>query len=633
MRWRAGFLALLIALQPVLAAPTLLDRAIADLARGDGTAAEQDIINARRAGVADAATHHLLAHAYLLQGDAARALREADAAGIPAPFALYAAKIRIKADLARGDVTAAGSEINAALATHPNDDVLWTELTRARAFVGDLGGAMATAQRATQLNPRSAEALLLVASLTRDQQGLGAAVPLFNQALQIDPHNVPALLERAATLGELGQAHAMLDDTRRALAIQPNNAQAFYLQAVLAARAGNYDLARALLYKCTPALDHLPGQMLLRGIVDAQLGDTEQAISQLRLLLDVRPNNFTVRRLLGHLFSIDNDPEAAIDVLKPLADRPDADSYALLTIARAYEDTDNRAAAAPYLDRAAIPAAGQATPFEPDIPLNLLARNDSAAPTSAENTVPFIQGLILAGNTAFAVDRAQALATLNPGVPLAHVILGDAQLAKGDMPAAIAAYQRAVALAPTEPTLLRLINAYQRAHDNPHAIGALQLYLKTNPNNIEALRLLASLDIAETQWRAAIVVLERLRARLGNHDAQLLNELAICWSNAGDAPRALVYARAAYALQPANPILAQSYGWQMFQSGTQQADGIALLEKAVNMAPDHPALRLELAQAYFAQGRVATARHVLGPLAARTDLDESRLARALLKQP
>src|SRR3546814_13277866 len=58
-----------------------------------------------------------------------------------------------------------------------------------------------------------------------------------------------ALIEDAATLGDLGRMRAMLAVTRRAIAADPAHPRAYYLQAVLAARAGRFDLARVLLPK------------------------------------------------------------------------------------------------------------------------------------------------------------------------------------------------------------------------------------------------------------------------------------------------------------------------------------------------------------------------------------------------
>ncbi len=605
-RWLPRFAVLILAVaMPLNASSPTLDRAIGELKRGNGLAAQEDVWAARRAGASAADTHHLMAHAYLLQGDAIRALTEADASQIPPAFEDYAAKIRIKADLLRNDIQAASGELSQALRRLPNDDTLWADLARLRAKDGDLAGAIVAGRKAAQLNPHSIDALLLSATLARDQSGLLAAIPWFNRVLAIDPKNISALLELAATQGDSGQARAMLATTRRVLAIDKSNPQAFYLQAVIAARANRPDLARVLLYHASPALDQLPGAMLVHGIIELQSGNTEQAVTQFSLLLAAQPNNIRVRRLLGSAYAAIGDDESVIDTLAPLAERPDADSYTLNTLARAYENVDDREAAAPLLDRAAKPARGPATPFDPGWTISLLARNDTDNPNNAESAVPFMQGLILSGHLDDALGKALNLAGLNPGVPLAHVLVGDAQMAAGHYALAADAYQRAASITLTEPIVMRQVNALQHNQDLRGADAVLVHFLNQNPTNQTAVSLAAGQDIEAGRWRSAIARLESLRSRLGNSDANLLNSLAWSWFNFGNPQRALPYARAAYALQPGNPAVTNTYGWLIFQTSLDKDKGLALLEKAVRIAPGMPALRVQLNEAYAALGRKA----------------------------
>ncbi|MEG8018441.1 hypothetical protein [Sphingomonas sp. LR55] len=102
-------------------------------------------------------------------------------------------------------------------------------------------------QRAVALAPREPSALTLQGEVIRDRYGLVAALPWFEAALKRDAYYHPALIEYAATLGDVGRNADMLVATRRALQARPGSPQALYLQAVLAARAGRIDLARALL--------------------------------------------------------------------------------------------------------------------------------------------------------------------------------------------------------------------------------------------------------------------------------------------------------------------------------------------------------------------------------------------------
>ncbi len=116
------------------------------LALGDGVAAESEIVRARRSGVPAVDTHHLLAHARLLQNDAQGALRETET--VPPTRAAYAARIRGRAFMALGDTVAARAEFDRALALSPRDSWVWTDVARFRRAGGDVAGALAAADRA-----------------------------------------------------------------------------------------------------------------------------------------------------------------------------------------------------------------------------------------------------------------------------------------------------------------------------------------------------------------------------------------------------------------------------------------------------------------------------------------------------
>ncbi len=70
-------------------------------------------------------------------------------------------------------------------------------------------------------------------------QGLVASLPWFEKGLKAAPDDLSLLGEYAATLGEIGRAKDMLRVTRHMIELDGENPRAFYLQAVLAARAGN----------------------------------------------------------------------------------------------------------------------------------------------------------------------------------------------------------------------------------------------------------------------------------------------------------------------------------------------------------------------------------------------------------
>lgn len=577
----------------------------------DGIAAEAEFARARDSGLSRDDTRHLMASAYMLQDRPRDAIQEADPAHVPRRFAVWAARVRAMAYLSLDDGEDAVAELDLALRLAPRNSAVWVDVARFRLDNGETAGAVEAAERAVALDPRNIDALILKGRLVRTQYGLTAALPWFDRALAIDPRNVDALLERAATLGDMGHARAMLAATRQVLAIRPDDATAYYLQAVLAGRARNWALARTLLQRTAGRLDDVPATLLLSGAIDYQTGNYEQAIEKLGRLIAVQPANIKARRLMGAAQWRRGDDASAIETLRPIADRPDADTYTLTIIGRALERQGRRRDAALYLDRAAIPARAEPSPLDPAADPRQLAALRTAAAASPRDTrtqIALIAALLRAGRGGEALQVAEALARLNPGAPMAHVLVGDAQIALGNYAEAVLAYRDAANISFTEPVALRLIDALRRAGDAAGAIRVLGLFLDQNPQDVPAQLLAADVMLSGGQWGKAIAILESLRGRLGERDAALLNNLAWAYFGAGRAREALGYAAKAYALAPANPAVGDTYGWILFRSGSDRRHGLALLRQAAAQAPWDAGVRWHLAQAYAAAGASAEAK-------------------------
>jgi len=565
------------------------------LALGEGAAAEAALDRAKAGGFDPAKLHHLRAEALLLQGAPDRALKEA--ARVAPAYGGYALRVAARALAAKGALPQAQSLLAQLLAATGGRDARgWTDLGRVRLQTGDVGGAIAAAARALALAPRDPDALALRAGLVRGQYGLLAALPWYEAALKVDPWRHDVLIDYAATLGDAGRYQAMLAATRRALEARPGSPQALYLQAVLAARAGNNDLARSMLQKSGGGLDGQPGPLLLAGILDFSEGATQQAIEKWRAVVAMAPMNLPARRLLGAALLDSGDTQAALATLRPLALRADADSYSLALVGRAFEAQGERDWAAAYLDRAALPLAAPALQFGTDDDLASLRAAAAQSPDDPVVQVEALRGELFKGNRAAALGQAQALAARYPGVPQAHLLVGDVLMTLGRAKDAAAAYARAANLRFDEATMLRSVEALGAAGARDKAAGVAALYLAQHPQNITARRLIGHWQIAAEDWDAAIETLEGLREELGNRDAALLAELALAYAGQGDDDVAELYAAAAYRLQPMNPAVVDAYGWVLYQ-GDALPQAVELLRKAVAIAPDAAAIRAHLAEA------------------------------------
>ena len=270
--------------------------------------------------------------------------------------------------------------------------------------------------------------------------------------------------------------------------------------------------------------------------------------------------------------------------------------------------------AASALDRANALERGAATAFDPGLPLAVLGQADATTPNDARTLVPLLQGLILAGHFDQAIAKAHHMAQTNPGAPFAHLLEGDALMAKRQYALAASAYGYANSLASDQSTVLRLVYALAHTGDGRSASYVVEQFRATHPANLPGLALGSAGSMASGRWALATDALEQQRRQTGNGDASLLTNLAWAWFNRGDVLRALSYGRTAYALQPGNANSASTYGLILLQSGKDRSQGLALLEKAASAAPNKPAFRLQLAEAYVMLGRKAAARELLGHL-------------------
>lgn len=530
------------------------------LEAGDGVAAEAELARARQAGANGAETRHLMAHARLLQNDVDGALQQAAAAS--REHESYAMRVIALAQLRRGDQVLAMRAFDRAVRADPSNSYAWLDIARFRRSIGDLGPAIVAADKAVEADPDHAMALVFRGELTRQQYGLAAAIPWFDRALEVDSGNVTALLERAATYGDMGRMTAMLADARAASALDPGHPLPYLMQATLAARGHDFALARSLLNRTRGAYDAMPSGMLLAAAISFESQDYEDAARRLAQLVAIQPGNIKARRLLAAARLKLNDPSGALDAVRFVADRPDADSYTLSIVAEAFEKQGNREMASRARARAAAPESAAGAAF--------LWSN------ATDPDIRAVGEMLVARNFGGSLERARSLQAAKPGAANVHLLTGDVRTAAGDHRGAAEEYRKAANLAFTEASAIRLIGALLRAGDPAAADGVLTLFAAQNPRNLRAQSMLAARALAAGQWDEAAARYEVLRARLGNGDAAILNNLAWAYTQLGDAERAESYAWRAWTLAPANGATATTLGWTLLRGG-RTAEGLALM--------------------------------------------------------
>ncbi len=569
----------------------------------DGIGAEAELDRAVQLGLDPAAVRHLLGHAYAIQGKAPQAREQLLADDIPQQNLGYAARIRGRLALQMGDSELAGQAFNRAMELDEKNPDLWVDIARFRADSGDQAGATNAVDEAVRLDPDNIRALQYRGELLRFQFGLGAALPWFERALQIDPNDVPLLTEYAATLGDMGRMTDMLVVARKILSLDGSNPRAFFMQAVLAARAGEYGLARRLMQQTKGVIDNVPAVLLVQGIVEHGEGNHNAAVDKFARLVSIQPDNRQAQNLLARSLYLAGSTVDAIDVLKPQVNRSGAEPYALWLAGRALEAIDERGQAAAVLNRAAIHDAGAESAFMAAAPLSVLQAEAGRNASDARVVVPYIRALYDAGDYSAAFAEAKRLQQANPGASAAHILVADVAAAMGNYDEALAALDEARSIRFSEPVVLRLVEVLRAQGAMQRSGEILAQYLNHNPSNISGLRWMAYAHLETESWAVAAHILENLRKRIGDNDALIMAGLTQAYSGLGQREKAIAAGRVAYRVQPSSPVVSHLYGLALLADNKRKGDGISLLEKAVGIMPENPVYRESLRRARAGQGR------------------------------
>ncbi len=564
--------------------------ALAALDRGDGIAAEAELGRALASGASRSQVAAAMGEALLDQGDMRRAREWLGPASFAPENQAWGLRTLARLERLDGNLPAAGRALDRALAVASNDPLVWVEIGRLRYAGGEQVQAIEASSRALAAGPDNIRALEFRAQLLRDAQGWAAALPLYEQALRTAPNDLSVLGGYAACLGEMGRAGEMLAVTRHMIELAPRHPLAWYLQAVLAARAGNVPLARGLLARAGTRLRDEPAGMLLSGLLELEAGNAAVAADQLERLIERQAANPRAQLLLARALYEAGDHEELLARFAPLAARPDAPAYLLTLLGRAYEEQGNRAAAAALLDRASAATIPALEPIaEPDPP-GVLAARFGDDPGSAGAAVPYVRALLGARNFAGADAAAARFLQLHPGSADALALAGDAALAGGRADAAIVRYRASAQVRYPDHLLLRLAEAFART-GQPGAVQPYAVrYLTGWPGSRLAARMSAGFAAAQGNWPAARGMLQALRQRGGNRDVRLLADLSLAQLRSGDGAAALDSGERAYVLARSSGVAAQARGMALVELGRDPDLARQLLDKARAIGGDNPLL-------------------------------------------
>ena len=435
-----------------------------------------------------------------------------------------------------GDLADAGRLLDEARTVEPDNPGVWVDIARLRFRRGEHVQALEAADRAIEFGPAYAPALLLRAQLVRDAHGLTDSLVWFEAAVEADPENREALAEYAATLGDAGYYEEMLAVTRALADIAPDDPRALYLKAVLAARGGQPVLAKSLLQRSGLVERGVPSAMMLDALVDLAERNTDTASETLAALAQKQPGNTRVAELLARSLWLGGRDDELVARFSSAARRDDAAPYLAMLVGRALERQGNRAAAAPFIERAyrGRPSGLVALPAQADLP---------------EETAT-MRRLVAGGNLGEARREASRIERRFAGSGDIAVLAGDAAYASRDYRGALELYRKAALVRRPWPLTRKAAAAYRDFGDPLAADVLLARHLVGEPRNTEALMLNAERAAQREDWLRVEVLLDNAITLGAGTDPRLLKLRAIAARALGKDEEARRFERLTWDLHP-----------------------------------------------------------------------------------
>lgn len=532
--------------EPAPEQPTL-EQAIAALDEGDGFSAELSLRELLTSGTPSEGLSAYLGQAELLQGQPVEARRWLGEGRFSPETAGRGFHMLGRLEMAEGNLVNAGRAFDRALAATPRDPRLWTDIGRLRYRGGEHTLALEAAAKAIAFGPHEHEALLFRAQLTRDSEGMVAALPWFERAIAAGGAKPELLAEYAATLGEAGKPLAMLGIVRQIAATDPAFPRVYFLQAAVAARAGDYRLARKLLARSGQPVTDTPAGLLLSGVIDLESGNHASAAQQLDRLYRQQPENRRVRNLLARALAMSGGHRELIQRFGASARLPSASPYLQTLVARSHEALGNRAEAAEFIDLAARKRSGNLVALGPAV-----AFADSMMPDrrSGMEIVALVRSRISEGRTREAANLANGFLRRYPGSADAFALAGDAELADDNVTRAATMYRQSAAIRQSWPLARRRIAALNAAGQSGEADRLLRSFVAGHPLALEPTILLAKQEYERGNHSLAARLLDHALVAGANRDPDVLALRAAVGWHMGDTGLARLMAERAIAVQP-----------------------------------------------------------------------------------
>lgn len=405
---------------------------------------------------------------------------------------------------------------------------------------------------------------------------------LIEQVLEHDQAQVDALKMSAQWMIQADETDQAIAVLRRALDQEPEDAGAMTLMAEAYQRAGEAQLAQDLLALAVEASDNAPAESLRFARVMMVQKKFTTAENTLVSALRRDPGNVTLLTTLGQVYLEMKDWARAKRVEATLrrADgdvaRSAADNLMLQIIGR----SEGRDAGIEYLEGVV-----------------------SGEDTNTAATVALIRARLAENREEEALALAQELADKHPDDTRAALVLGNTQIAVGQLDEAETTFRAALEQKNDVSAALQYARVLAARGDTDGAIGVIDTSLEATPGNPELLWAKASFLERAYEIDAAIEIYESLYAQ-NSSSLIVANNLASLLATYRDDQESLdrAFSVARRLNGTSTPAFQDTYGWIMFRRG-QVDEALTYMEPAAQALAQDPIVQFHLGEIYNALGR------------------------------
>jgi tetratricopeptide (TPR) repeat protein len=453
---------------------------------------------------------------------------------------------------------------------------------------GDPDAGKHLLQDFVKATPDYLPAWLALAQLAAAETNYADGLTLLGNVLSRDPQNLDGLLLKARLELQQGQAAQAVNDLERTAKLFPKVPPVLYQLALAHLANGETDLAINDLNQALTLEPRYADAILALAEIQIRTGNVAPAVASLQRLVQQQPQLVPARLLLALGYRAQGNWDGAAQIYRGLEKAYPKNPQLPLLLGTTLLQQKNIAGARAEFDQALKLAPDYLPALEQAVNLDVMEKQFAAAQ-----------------------QRVQQRIAQNPKSAALQLLLANVLIARGDTNQAESTLRKTIELQPdAQPAYLILAQLYATANQNQKALADLQAALAKNSKDAGALLLMGMTYNAEKDYPRARDAYERLLT-VASNNVVALNNLAYLYSaNLGQLDKGYQLARRARDLAPADPSVADTLGWILFQQG-QYSSALSLLRESAARLSDVPDVQFHVGMTDYMMGDEANARTAL----------------------